>query len=88
MFPGNEGKPMSKKTIRRRLEKVCNIVGIKRVTPHQLRHSRASALASNGVSIKVIKELLGHSSISTTDIYSHLTPEDLAKQIPPFEWRK
>jgi site-specific recombinase XerD len=44
-------------------------------TLHDLRHTFANHLAMNGVSIPIIKELLGHSDISTTMIYSHLSPD-------------
>ena len=48
---------------------------------HSLRHSFASNLAQQGVSLYTIKELLGHSSISTTEIYSHLNMETLREAI-------
>ena len=48
---------------------------------HSLRHSFASNLAQQGVSLYVIKELLGHSSVSTTEIYSHLNFETLKEAI-------
>ena len=48
---------------------------------HTLRHSFASNLIQRGVSIYVVKELLGHESISTTQIYSHLQSENLSQAV-------
>ncbi len=54
--------------------------GIK-ITPHLLRHSIATALASKGVPIQVIQKILGHSSVSTTTIYAKLTDEYIRKSL-------
>jgi integrase len=52
---------------------------------HSLRHSFASALVQNGVSIYVVKELLGHEDLRTTEIYSHLQSESLVKAMTIFD---
>lgn len=54
---------------------------------HSLRHSFASNLVQKGVPLYTIKELLGHSSISTTEIYSHLNLETLREAIAKFDER-
>ncbi len=66
------GKKLSEKTLRLELKKVFERVGIN-ATPHQLRHSFATDLINNGAGILNVKELLGHSSLSTTEIYTKLS---------------
>ena len=66
----------------KRFKSACIKAGIdKSIHFHSLRHSFASNLAQKGVSIYKIKELLGHSSISTTEIYSHLNLDSLREAI-------
>jgi integrase/recombinase XerD len=60
----------------------CRSLGIdKAIHFHSLRHSFASNLVQKGVSLYVVKELLGHSSISTTEVYSHLNVESLREAV-------
>lgn len=67
-------KPLSTQAVRNLVDKYTKLAGIeKKITPHIFRHSFASLLLEEGVDIKYIQDFLGHSSISTTQIYLHTT---------------
>lgn len=67
-------KPLSTQAVRNLVEKYTKLAGInKKITPHVFRHTFASLLLEEGVDIKYIQDFLGHSSISTTQIYLHTT---------------
>lgn len=75
-------KPITPTTIGRRKDEYCVKAGIKKIRIHDLRHSHASLLLSNGVPITVISKRLGHSTIQMTlNTYAHLIPEDEDKAI-------
>ncbi|HEX9503583.1 MAG TPA: site-specific tyrosine recombinase/integron integrase [Patescibacteria group bacterium] len=69
---------LTARTMQRIIKKYAKLAGImKRITPHTLRHSFATDLLTNGADIRSVQELLGHASISTTQIYTHLTNKRL-----------
>ena len=67
------GKPISRNSVEKLLKYYANLVGIaKKVTPHTLRHSFTTMLIKKGADIRSVQTLLGHSSIMTTQIYTHV----------------
>ncbi|MEM4511391.1 MAG: tyrosine-type recombinase/integrase [Nanopusillaceae archaeon] len=69
---------ISTRQVERIVKKYAKLANInKKVTPHVLRHSLATMLLSNGVDIRYIQEILGHSSLSITQIYTHVIPSKL-----------
>lgn len=85
IFISKLGKKLSRVSIWEIVKKRALKRGItKNIYPHTLRHSFATHLLSNGADIRVVQELLGHSSISTTEIYTHVTSELLKKEHEKF----
>jgi len=72
------GSRMRPQSIRTKLRRLASEAGVERcVTPHMLRHTTATLLIETGVDIRFVQRLLGHSSIATTEIYTHVTDEAL-----------
>jgi integrase/recombinase XerD len=78
VFLTQRGTAFSAPTMWLRIKKRVMQAGIERnITPHMLRHSFATHLLENGADLRVIQEMLGHSSISTTEVYTHVTGQRL-----------
>lgn len=81
-----KGGTYSAESIRKFLKKSCQEAGnLKRVTPHTLRHSYATHLIEDGVGLRHVQELLGHSKPETTMIYTHVAKKDLLKIKSPLD---
>jgi len=81
IFLSERGNPIpDAKSIRRRIDKYAKIAGIKKnVTPHTLRHTFATHLLNAGADLRSVQELLGHTNLATTQIYTHVSADRLKK---------
>jgi len=88
LFLNNRGTPITRQGLFKLLKNLCQSLGIKKnISPHILRHSFATHLLNNGADLRIIQELLGHSSISTTQIYTHVSMEHVKKEYEEYHPR-
>lgn len=76
LFLGRRGKPLTRALVWKRFKSYCSMAGVD-AKVHTLRHSFASHLLRGGADLRTVQELLGHSDIRTTQIYTHTDTEDL-----------
>lgn len=91
MVKKNDGvdEPLTPRTVQRVVQKYAKAAGItKAVTPHTLRHSYATDLLQNGADIRSVQAMLGHVSITTTQIYTHITDKELRNVHKKFHGKK
>lgn len=80
VFKGRGGAPIHPRTVQLRLKQIALVQGMpKRVHPHLLRHTFASHMLESSGDLRAVQELLGHADIATTQIYTHLDFQHLAK---------
>jgi site-specific recombinase XerD len=65
------------RSIPRTIRKWCREAGVKRVNPHAFRHSAATHMLERGADLRVIQRMLGHASIITTEIYTHVATQKI-----------
>ncbi len=88
LFVNRRGKGLTRQMIFYIVKNHVEKAGIrKNISPHSFRHSYATHLVQNGADLRVVQELLGHVSITTTEIYTHLNREDLRKALLEFHPR-
>jgi len=86
LFTDRSNGPMTPRSVQRMVKRAAKPAGItKHVTPHKLRHSFATHLHNGGTSIRIIQELLGHSNLQTTQIYTHVSEKLLEDVVNPLD---
>ena len=89
MFLNRRGRQLTRAMIFTIIKQLAEQIGLKKtISPHTLRHSFATHLLENGADLRAIQQMLGHESITTTEVYLHLDRTHLAEVIANYHPRK
>ena len=78
MFINYKGTPLTTRGVRKIINTVIDNCAVdKHVSPHMIRHSFATSLLNNGADLRIVQELLGHENLQTTQIYTHVSTENM-----------
>ena len=78
IFVNSKGEKITDRGVRYIIDNIMKKLSVKtHVTPHVLRHTFATDMLNNGCDIKIVQELLGHSTLKTTEVYTHVTNDRL-----------
>ena len=89
LFINKQGKPISRQHFFIQVRKYALEAGItKTISPHTLRHSFATHLLENGADLRLVQELLGHTNVETTQIYTHISQDSIISAYDKFNIRK
>ena len=89
LFLNRRGKQLSRAMIFTIIKNLAEKIGLKkRISPHTFRHSFATHLLENGADLRAIQQMLGHESITTTEVYMHVNRKHLADVLKEFHPRE
>src|SRR5690606_13496176 len=89
VFLGRRGKRLGRAMVFTLIKQLAQKIGLKKnISPHTLRHSFATHLLENGADLRAIQQMLGHESITTTEVYMHLDRTHLARVLNEYHPRK
>jgi integrase/recombinase XerD len=86
LFPGlTHERPLNPTAVQRNCQRTCRKAGLRRITPHTLRHCYATHLFESGIDLRMIQALLGHHRVTTTAGYTHATTAGMERVVSPLD---